>query len=152
MNMQTLVNLLQEGSVGNKGGQLALVCMDPNVADLALAKGLPIPESEGKIGLVEELEHCIEAFIQEDIYSKLGLARARLDADKWKALMQKKWKGRTTISSVADQVMAAEHAGPGEPTNALSPSFDEKSYDPSYQQFQEYFELGIRFSALNILK
>jgi hypothetical protein len=40
MNMQTLVNLLQEGSVGNKGGQLAVVCIDPNVADLALANGL----------------------------------------------------------------------------------------------------------------
>jgi hypothetical protein len=41
--------------------------MDPNVADLALAKGLPIPESAGIIGLVTP-EICIEAFIQEDMY------------------------------------------------------------------------------------
>jgi len=144
MNMLTLVNLLQEGSVGNKGGHLALVCMDPNGADLALAKGLPIPESAGIIGLVT-LENCIEALIQEDIYDefddveKLGLARARWAADKWKVFVQKKKKGRTTISSVADQAMAAEqHAGPNETTNLLSQSFDEKNYDPSHYQFQEY--------------
>ena len=138
MNMQTLVSLLQEGSVGNKGGQLALVCIDPNVADLALAKGLPILESAGIIGLVEALEHLSAAFIQEDIYSKLGLTKARLDADKWKALMQKKEKGRTTISSVVDQAMAAEHAGPNETTNLLSPSFDDNNYDPSHYRYQEY--------------
>ena len=143
MNMLTLVNLLQEGSVGNKGGHLALVCMDPNVADLALAKGLPIPESAGIIGLVT-LENCIEALIQEDIYDefdnaeKLGLARARWAAGKWKAFVQKKKKGRTTISSVVDQAMAAEHAGPNETTNLLSPSFDDKDYDPSHYRYQEY--------------
>ena len=33
-------------------------------------------------------------------------------ADKWKAFVQKKKKGRTTISSIVDQVMAAEeHVG-----------------------------------------
>jgi hypothetical protein len=58
------------------------------------------------------------------MYSKLGLARARLDADKWKAFMQKNEKGRETILSVfpVDQAMAAEYADPGERTNSLSTS------------------------------
>jgi len=35
-------------------------------------------------------------------------------------LHQNKKKGRTTTSSVVDQVMAAEYAGPNETTNSLS--------------------------------
>ena len=143
MNVLSLVNLLQEGTVANKGGHLALVCLDPNVADLALAKGNQIPENAGVIGLVT-LENCIEALIKEDIYDecdrgeKLARARAKWAADRWKVFVQKKKEQRTTVSVVVDDALAARQNETNELTSLLSPSFDERVYDPSHYQFQEY--------------
>ena len=147
MNVLNLVNLLQQGTVANKGGHLALVCLDPSIADLALAEGEQIPESAGIIGLVT-LENCIEALIKEDIYDecdqgeKLALTRAKWVADRWKAFVQKKRDQRRTVSVVVDDALMTSHyTEVNEETKLLlAPSIDERIYDDSSSQyqFQEY--------------
>jgi hypothetical protein len=147
MNVLNLVNLLQQGTVANKGGHLALVCLDPSIADLALAEGDQIPESAGIIGLVT-LENCIEALIKEDIYDecdqgeKLALTRAKWVADRWKAFVQKKRDQRRTVSVVVDDALMTSHyTEVNEETKLLlAPSIDERIYDDSSSQyqFQEY--------------
>jgi hypothetical protein len=38
--------------------------------------------------------------------------------------------------------MAAEYTEPNEPTNSLTPSFDEKYYDPSHYNFKNTLNLA----------
>ena len=104
MNILSLVNLFQEGkSSANKGGHLALVCHDPNIATLSQESGVAIPESAGVIGIVT-LENCIEALIKEDIYDeydqaeKRSMQRARWAANKWRAFTEKKRRAKQSVS------------------------------------------------------
>ena len=120
MNILSLVNLFQEGkSSANKGGHLALVCHDPNIATLSQESGVAIPESAGVIGIVT-LENCIEALIKEDIYDeydqaeKRSMQRARWAANKWRAFTEKK---RHAKQSVSDEEEGLLHEG-----SALLPS------------------------------
>jgi len=116
MNMITLVNLLQTGTTANRGGHMAIVCLDPSAANLALNKDEPIPDSAGVIGIVT-LENCIEALIQEDIYDeydqaeKLTLKRARWAAEKWKKFVQKKKRNRSVASVVDEEMFVNERTG-----------------------------------------
>jgi metal transporter CNNM len=95
MNILSLINLLQEGTTGNRGGHMAIVCLNPVLAENAMMKGDPIPKAASVIGIVT-LENCIEALIKEEIYDefdqyeKSTLAKARWVAEKWKRFVQEK--------------------------------------------------------------
>jgi len=70
VNLVDALNKLQDGLVGvHKGGHLAVVCLDPDKANNALEKGLPIPSEAGVLGVVS-LEDVIEEIIQEEIYDE----------------------------------------------------------------------------------
>ena len=68
-DMLELVNLLQTGRQGDKGGHMAIVCMNPDAAKDALKKDEHIPASAGVTGIVT-LEDCLENLIQEEIYDE----------------------------------------------------------------------------------
>jgi len=117
MAMQQLVNILQEGMTGNKGGHMALVCLDPATANEAMNNDEPIPKSANVVGIVT-LENCIEVLIQEEIYDeydkaeKLEMKRAQIVADRWKKFVQKKRASRsqpstTTLTDFASLVLDA---------------------------------------------
>jgi len=117
MAIQQLVNILQEGMTGNKGGHMALVCLDPATANEAMNNDEPIPKSANVVGIVT-LENCIEVLIQEEIYDeydkaeKLEMKRAQIVADRWKKFVQKKRASRnqpstTTLTDFASLVLDA---------------------------------------------
>jgi len=95
MNVLSLINLLQEGTTGSRGGHMAIVCLKPVLAENAMMEGAPIPQTAGIIGIVT-LENCIEALIKEDIYDefdkyeKNAVAKARWAAEKWKRFVKEK--------------------------------------------------------------
>lgn len=115
MTMLALVNLLQEGTIANKGGHMAVVCRDPNIAEIALEENEPIPESAGVLGIVT-LEQCIESLIKEEIYDefdnteKLAIARARWAANKWKDYVAKKKEQRSIGVGASSEKATLENA------------------------------------------
>ena len=107
MNVLSLINVLQEGTTGNRGGHMAIVCLKPILAENALMEGSPIPKTAGIIGIVT-LENCIEALIKEDIYDefdkyeKTAIAKARWAADKWKRFVKQKHREQNAVGTVVD--------------------------------------------------
>lgn len=106
MNVLTLLNLLQEGSTANKGGHLAIVCLDPSIAESYLRRGEFVPDSAGVIGILT-LEDCLEALIQEEIYDeydiaeKRAMSRAAWAAKKWVKFVKQKKESRQFNASTA---------------------------------------------------
>lgn len=72
MPLVHLLNLLQKGGQGNKGGHLALVCARPSVATKALNQGQPIPDTSGLMGIIT-LEDVLEMLLQEQIYDEMDV-------------------------------------------------------------------------------
>jgi CBS domain containing-hemolysin-like protein len=64
-----LINLFQTGGETRRGGHLALVCARPQLGNDALAKGDPLPEKAGLLGVIT-LEDVIENLLQEQIYDE----------------------------------------------------------------------------------
>lgn len=64
-----LLNLMQKGGGGQRGGHLALVCADPKVGIAALEKGLPLPKEAGWMGMLT-MEDILEELLQEEIYDE----------------------------------------------------------------------------------
>jgi Hemolysins and related proteins containing CBS domains len=107
MNILSLINVLQEGTKGNRGGHMAIVCLHPKLAENALMEGNPIPQTAGILGIVT-LENCIEALIKEEIYDefdsyeKNSLAKARWAAEKWKRFVQEKRGDHDAVGTTVD--------------------------------------------------
>jgi len=66
MNMMDLLNMFQEGRRGEKGGHLALVCSNPELAAKSLAAYQPTPPESGVMGIVT-MEDVIEQLLQESV-------------------------------------------------------------------------------------
>jgi metal transporter CNNM len=92
-SMAEALNIIQAGK--RKSANMALVCMNPEVAIKALKNKRAIPPEAGVVGIIT-LENVLEELIQEQIYDEKdkkmnpSLERAKWAVAKWKIFTLKK--------------------------------------------------------------
>jgi metal transporter CNNM len=88
-NFSEALNILQSGARTKKSSNMALVCMQPEIATDALKQGSPVPVEAGVLGIIT-LENVLEELIQDKIYDEKdrktnpALERAKWAIAKWK--------------------------------------------------------------------
>jgi len=115
MSLVDLLNILQRGGGGMKGGHLALVCANPKVGAQALNAGEPLPKTAGWMGVIS-LEDVLEALLQEEIYDefdKMHMHVKSLANNIWK--LWKRYKLRQKIKEKKER----EKSIPSETTTLL---------------------------------
>jgi len=125
MPLVHLVNLFQTGGDAVQGGHLALVCVNPRLANESLAAGEAISEEAGFMGVIT-LEDVIEALLQEQIYDEMDRKErettrlAKMVTRQWKNFVMRKKAGismTTNVPSMLPIVHSAVRANQGGPVS-----------------------------------